>query len=439
MHHWMKGLLWALACVVGSVFVLFAWGRFRPPSSEQAGALALLQQDLKPAQGRNAFPWLWFVDIAVPDDRMDEVYAADRARLLAGFAIMAPGKSELPTAQAPFPRLASLSAADRSLLCKADEADCLGKVRSHRDEVAGLLERHAERLRRDRALSDSAYAWDDLLERGPLAIPAYAASSGLWQTAIAADFIDGRPAQALASACTQVATMRRLHAHSNTLIGTMVFAARLRGAVHLFTQLLASSTAGAPMPASCAAAFAPTTVEDVDLCPAMQGEFAFVASPVLFGEPQHWYEHWKLSIRNTRRMLAVSYGAVCEASRSAPMLADERLNLQLQPPPWDIFDLVSNSIGTILSRMSAPAFEAYLVRQQDTAATLRIGALMLWLNEHRDGSMPLPQRLALRPAWIHFADDRQLSVNADGHELTLRARGNEGKAWMTDWPLPAGY
>jgi hypothetical protein len=46
--------------------------------------------------------------------------------------------------------------------------------------------------------------------------------------------------------------MRRLHAHSNTLIGTMVFSMRLRGGVQLFAQLLADTPVDATLPPSCA-------------------------------------------------------------------------------------------------------------------------------------------------------------------------------------------
>jgi hypothetical protein len=386
---------------------------------------------------------LWFADYDVPADQLDAAYARDRLRVLAWESNFKPGTGStdpIPNPQADFPALAKISRADRDLLCKPRDADCLDKVRAHRDEVNQVLTRHPQRLARDEALRGFDYVWTDMPMGPATPMPSFGASMGLWHTAIAADFLDGHASQAMDAACTQVATMRRLHAHSNTLVSTLIFAARLRGAVQLFVQLLAAFPAEEPLPASCAAAFVPVTEADIDLCPSIRSEFALVASPELLGNQQHWYDNLSLNAKATRRMLAPRYGAMCDASLPQRLLSDERVALAAAPPGFDVFDLVSNSAGTILSRLPGPAFDPYLARQQDVAAGLRMGALMLWLHEAHEDNSPLQQRLAARPAWMHFADDRHLKVTADGKGLHLDVRDATATSdpWPTTWPLPAG-
>lgn len=442
MHRALKGLLWAVVGLVVVVMAAFAWGRLRPPTAEQSKALAALQVDSKPPQGRNAYPWLWFVDFDVPADQLDAAYAKDHQRVLAWEASFKPGTGNadaIPNPSADFPALPKLTKTDRDLLCTWREADCLDKVRTHHDAVNEVLERHRQRLVRDEALSGFDHVWADMPLSPFASIPAFAASKGLWQTAIAATFLDGHPAQAMDAACMQVATMRRLHAHSNTLISTMIFAARLRGAVQLFAQLLAVFPVDEPLPESCTAAFVPVADADVDLCPSIRSEFTQVGSPEIFGKQEHWYENLSLNAKATQRMLAPRYSALCNASLPERLLSDQRVALATAPPGFDIFDLVSNSAGTILSRIPGPAFDPYLARQQDVAASLRMGAVMLWLRANHDHDSPLQQRLASRPAWMHLADDRHVEVTADGKGLHMDVRDNNtSEPWLTTWPLPAG-
>lgn len=436
-----KGLLWAVGALLVVLMAAFAWGRLRPPTPAQDRALALLNQDLKPASGRNANAWLWFMGFDMPADKVDAAYAQQRQRMLAWAESHQAGDAAVtpPEIQADFPRLPSMSSSERDALCKPRDADCLDKVRDHRDAVLALLARHEKLLGRDRALGGFDYLWSDM-PAGPLTpVPPFATGMGLWQTEIAADFVGGHQAQAMEAACTQVAAMRRLHAHANSLVGTLVFAARLRGGVRLFSELLKEFPANEPLPPTCAAAFAPVTAEDVDMCPSMQAEFALVASPQLFGRPEHWYENLSWSGVHTQRLLAASYGAMCEPRLTQRLLVDEHVDLAKDPPRVDLFDAVSNSAGTILSRIPGPAFDAYLARQQDTAASLRMGALLIWMRDTpRDGTSPA-QRYAQRPAWIHFAQSRRVGLSVDGHSLTmdvLDVAGQGNHPWPTRWALP---
>jgi hypothetical protein len=64
---------------------------------------------------------------------------------------------------------------------------------------------------------------------------------------------------------------------------------------------------------------------------------------------------------------------------------------------------------------------------------------MLWLRETRDRHETLQQRMAARPAWMHFADDRHVAVTADGKALAMGLRDNRADdPWLTTWPLAPG-
>ncbi|ULU26080.1 hypothetical protein [Dyella terrae] len=438
-----KGLLWAVAALLVALLAAFAWGRLRPPTPEQGRALALLHKDQKPTAGRNANPWLWFMGFDIPADRVDAAYEQQRRRTAAWAESykLGSGSATPPEIQADFPKLPSMSSRERDLLCRPRDADCLGKVRAHGGEILALLARHEKLRGRDEALSDFDYIWGDIPGWPFMSIPPFATGMGLWHTSIAVDFVDGKQAQAMDAACSQVATMRRLHAHANSLVATMVFAARLRGSVRLFSELLSELPADASLPVSCAGAFAPVTAEDVDMCPSMQAESAIVASPELFGRPEHWYENWNWSGSQTQRLLAADYGAMCEPDLAQRLLADEHVEMMRHPPRVDLFDFISNSTGTIISRIPVPSFDAYLARQQDTAATLRMGALLIWMRDTpRDGTSP-SERLAQRPAWMRFAEDRHVALSTDGRSLTMGVLDIAGQGispWPTTWALPAG-
>lgn len=435
----LKGLLWAVVALLVALLAAFAWGRLRPPSPVQKSALAVLHQDLKPAHGRNAYPMFWFVGFDVPLDQLDAAYGKDRERVASWRPALDPqGRlMPIPEPHADYPALPTLSQADHKALCGVHDPDCLGKARAHNDALHALIAKHARLLANDEALSHADYLWDDMPKNPVGPMPPFDAAMGLWQTAIALDFVDGRQAQAFDGACTQIATLRRLHAHSNTVVGTLVLAARLRGGVMLFTQMLSEAPVDLVLPASCATAFAPVTTDDVDLCPGIQSEFASLEQALELGAHKHWYEHWQASAPLTQRMMAPGYAAACDPSLVKQLLADDQVSVSRSSPPFDIFDSIANSAGVVLSRIPLDDFNALFARQQDTTASLRMGALILWLRENHGDSRPVPQLLAARPAWMRFGADRSVTPTPDGHSLTMKLRNNARNEWPTVWPLPS--
>jgi hypothetical protein len=203
------------------------------------------------------------------------VYEHDRSRidnLLAGYSTKS-GTFPDPMAaiEARYPKLPPLTADEKQLICRTRKDDWLSKVRAQRDDMAALLARQPTRLKKDMAFAQDDYEWNDL-KPTVFALPPYGSTQNLWLTSAALDFADGRTAQALASVCTNALTMRRLHAHNNTLAGTMIAAARMQGAAGLFDHMLSELPLDQPLPESCHQAFAQPAPTDIDLSAGMQWE-----------------------------------------------------------------------------------------------------------------------------------------------------------------------
>jgi hypothetical protein len=439
MQQLLKGLAWLVAGACMLLVLAFAWGRLRPPTEAQAVALATLHVPLKPVQGRNAYPLLWFSDFDVPYDQIDPLYAKDGERIAAWIANLSSTHattSDSPAPHPPYPALAPLGE-DRSLLCAMRDNDCLGKARAHAEVLRVVLERHHARLERDQALSRYDYAWNDVPSHLFATIPSYGSSLGLWSSAAALDFVAGRTQQGLESTCTQALTMRRLHAHSNTMIGNMVFAGRLQSVTRLFLQMLSELPPDQVLPDSCSTAFAPITPDDVDLCTVMREEFAGFLGPGIMKLDRKWYQSWQLSETGMQRLAAPVYAVPCNETAREQLLSDRRFEAPSMNPSPDLFDWVSNWAGVIRLDISTINFNAYYNRQQDTAAVLRLGATILWLRQTRDDHRPLDVRLAQRPAWMQVSNDRGLKLSPDNASLHMGDHGNY-PTWPDEWPLPKG-
>jgi hypothetical protein len=439
MQQVLKGLLWIVAGSCLFLVVAFMWGRLRPLTEAEAAAWTTIHTPAKSMQGRNAYPLQWFADFDVPYDQIDSLYAKDNERIVAWRASLGSSRaaaSDAPAPHPPYPALTPLGE-DKSLLCGTRDDDCLGKARAHPEALHTALLRHHVRLERDQALAHYDYAWNDVPSNLFATIPNYGGSMGLWSSAAALDFVEGRTQQGLESTCTQALTMRRLHAHSNTLIGTMIFAARLQGATRLFVQMLSELPPDQALPDSCALAFAPITSDDVDLCTVMREEFAGFLGADTLKLGREWYQNWQLSYAGMQRLAAPIYAMSCNEATLQQLLSDRRFTAQPMSPRADVFDWVSNWAGVTRLDISTLNFNVYYNRQQDTAAALRLVATVLWLRETQGDHLPVDIRLAQRPAWMQVSKDRSLSLSPDKSSLRM---GDHSKysSGPNSWPLPKG-
>jgi hypothetical protein len=203
--------------------------------------------------------------------------------------------------------------------------------------------------------------------------------------------------------------------------------------------MLAELPADQDVPDACAKAFAPVETADVDLCASMQWEFRYVDGIYLMvnKEQIRWWDRLGFSRTITRRQEASQFSRMCSDDTRSKLLSDQRFTVGNMPVHSDIVDWVSNITGSVLVGTPQRAYVDYLNRQQDTAATLRLVATILWLEHTRGNGISLQDRLQQRPAWMHMADDRDLHVSKDNRSVHMGQHGL-GNADMTDWPLPAG-
>ncbi|MBB3227252.1 hypothetical protein FHW69_001853 [Luteibacter sp. Sphag1AF] len=432
------------AAVVGGLLALclfvlggmFAWGRLRPPTAEQIEALSLLARPSQPTQGRNAFSALFFSNVDVPADKIDQVYAAERPRALhwLTFDMLTATPEHWYKPAVPYPSLPRPVESDG--LCLARDQHCLAKVRQNQDTVRASLARHHVRLEHERALAGYDYVWSDLTE-GPTAdfLVSSSDSRGLWSTSAALDFVDGKFDRAFDSVCTQIETRRRLRKGTNASVVNILGGMTMSQATHLFADMLSEAPEGQPLPASCTRAFSPLTVSDVDRCALMQFDFNKTLSPDLWKADLPWTDRWKMSLEHSRRLAAPRYAAACSEAGLSRLLMDQPIT----PGEWfvhpDAFDAVSNSFGIVLMQIGAPMHESTLNRDEDIVASLRMGATILWLAQHPAPGQSLDQRLAARPAWMHVDDSRHLRVSDDGRSLLISPHG-PGSGWVDGWSLP---
>jgi len=105
-------------------------------------------------------------------------------------------------------------------------------------------------------------------------------------------------------------------------------------------------------------------------------------------------------------------------------------------PAADTFDFIANFVGTILMQIAGPTYDDYLLRQQDMAAALRLGATVIWLRDTQGSGMPLHERIERRPAWMHVDARRALRMSEDRRHLSVGWYGKRMEA-LSEWPLPA--
>lgn len=403
----------------------FAWGRLRPADAAQAQALALLTQDQRPAQGRNAWAVYWLLDYGVPDDQIDAVYARERRHLF-DWATTVPAEASTLPAYAPLvaqshPKLPGMIEEERTRLCRSVDADCLAKVREHAPSLRALLARHAARLARLQRIAPGDVLWDDTPVTPYTPLPSFGATQDLQLTAAALDFVEGRQMQALTAVCRNVQVTRQLHARTNSLIGAMVTVSWTDAAEHLFAAMLAELPAEQPVPAACEAAFAPVTAADVDLCAPMQREFQGLLAGVASIDPER---HTRLrdawlrplvDMRGLQRLLAARYAWACQADIRAAMLADRELSAARQPAVRpDLFDYLSNVIGSHLSQIPPPDYAQYLNRNTDHAAALRVTRLLLQARQAGLAPSALRQRLEQQLPTLSPDGTRSFRLDPDG-------------------------
>lgn len=427
MRRLIKGIGIVVAMLLVAVIGSFAWGRLRPPTPFQAESMALLKTPPRPAGSHNAWADFWLLDYEVPAAEREAAYARERRNVTAWTQQADPSRTEYRSELARrYPALPKLSEEEKEQLCRTNEKHCLAKVQQHVPALSALLTQHGKRLAKVRALESADVLWDDMPLDVIEPIPSFGRSQDLLLTDAALNFVDSHQRAALTQVCSNITTLRRLHAHTNSLLGAMVMAAWSDPAERLFADMLVRLPPDESAPAVCSQAFAPVGLADIDLCATIQRQYAGVVETIetFARQPPTGLDRFKQYLvpdaSNVRRLLAPSYSWACRSDQRAAMLADRRMNRsqipQVQP---DFFDTYSNVVSTILAGTAAPAYADYANRNEDYAASLRPGRALL--QAHADASNPgeLREALAPRLARLNENGTRSFSIDSDGRFVRM--------------------
>lgn len=433
----MKLLAWIVGALVVALIAAFVWGRLRPPQPAQAEAIELLQPTPAP-HGRNAWANLWLLDYDVPADRIDAVYAQERAHMQ-DWASQLPANPSTtaatykPLVAAQYPKRPVISETDHKLLCAIREDDCLAKVRAGGQPLRDLLVHQASRLTQIEAMNAADMLWDDRPINSYVyaQLPAFTHTEDLLLTAAAVDFVDGRQAQALAAVCRQAGGVRRMHAHTNALVTAMVTNAWVEAVERMLAGMLRELPSDQVVPSECMQAFAPPTQADVSLCAPMQYEFEGVANTSAMPlDPKQGsriaHQGYRVAIdpQGTRRLLAPAYAWACRQEVQAAALEDRPLSAGDVPGlHYDMFDLVSNAAGVILARVAVPAhaqYAQYAIRNEDYATGLRVTAWLLQTRGIVSTAGEWKDRLAQALPKLREGGSREIGIDPDGRFLRMR-------------------
>lgn len=419
--------------VVAAIAAIYAADLVRGPTREQRVAAERLRMPPQPP-GRNAWPALWSADYDVSPDAAERFYADDLKRLPA-WLLTAKSPQPPDTDWPHFDRAVEHAAtplipftdAEREALCGVSDENCLDKVRSQRVVVKAVLERHARRLARVEELAAFDQLWSTAPANALTPIPLAGSVTMLWTTAAASRFVAGQREQGLQTACTAALTLRRMHAHSNTLIGTMIVGNGYRRSTHLVATMLAELTPDETVPATCREALAEPTLDDVNYAGVAANEWNFIRLADNGWPKKPWHPEYAP---------AMGVGAVLvlrDEAAARAMLNDGSFDgMHLAAPP-DALQRVVHPFAPAAIVETANELTPYLEHGADYVADIRMGRLMLWLHDH-PSSAPLASRLASVPDAFGLPLGRAPVVGCEGRCLDMRERADLVR--MHDvWPV----
>jgi hypothetical protein len=429
--RWTGGLL---AALVLAWFLLRAW----PLGAERDDALRAMSAPTPPVAGRDGSDFVWLVDHDVPPPRRAELARAYRAYLDRRDALLAAGREvdakALADPLAPYTTIEDGN--DSKALCAGEER-CLGKVRADPDAAASVLAAHALAHARALALADFdglRYGVRPSLTR---VFPHYSAGRKLALTGFALQHVRGDAEGALVATCRDVAGWRRLGADSDLLITNQIGAAYVMQDLQLLAEMLAAEPTRTGLPPACTEALAPTRAAELDLCPAMRGEFRSMESMFAMSWDQDdgvWSDLMRASVDRKRTLarIAPQYARYCSTAMHDAVRADRPTGTVPETGDCAAYEMAGDPVGCILVQIArGNEFDDHQEWRGDMAAALALMRTVLWLRAQSPDPATWPDRLPGRPDELGLR--RTASVTADGRTLHM-ARRRQGKGDI-DWPL----
>lgn len=437
MKQGLRWVLWSVCGLLLAATALWTASRLWGVTDAQRAALAQMRAEWTPA-GRNGFAALWTLRRDVPADRQQAVLDAD-VRTIQAWPPQVVVERKFRSAADDYPDLAP--APDESPTWCGRDAGCLAKVAADVPAYSALVERHARLIARADALLGYDYLKSPLPPRIDGVTPVFADTIAP-ATRDALLFAQGHRQEALANVCRAIGAWRRYAANSDQLIATMVADANSVEAYgSLFAEMLAALPADAAVPAECDAALAQVQSQELSLCTAMKGEFAYGEAAIRqmmeanadkrrgirLAEPLLYDDH------GTQAMRASVFAETCDRRVAGMIERDVPASLQADAGEWwERFGCIGNMLGCMVNGIAGPAYEGYLHRRQDSGMKLRLLGTLLWLHRNPQPDASLAERLARRPAALK-SPAREIRADADGKRLRIDLYAGS-KA--SDWSQP---
>lgn len=372
-----NGLKWvgiSILSLMVAVAVVWAASRFWPLLVEQREAMRLLQAPV-PTNGGNGFSALWTLRYDGLDANAREaVLAQDVERWRTGTPGQRPvdSSAEGRYPATPLPALAR---------CGRRGMGCLAAVRADPERFAAAHAGHDALHQRVAAIAGHGHFVSPFMpfDTDPMVpLPVFHPMLDP-VSAHALAHVRGDSGAALAGACADILSGRRMTGQGDTLITSMIGAAVVETNARLLADILVELPADATLPAACEAALTPMTSGEQSLCMAMRGEFALAGAGLRLASGDPKGNRLLLDVPRTQARMAPRYAWACAAS--AELVAARDAPTPIPGPAQDRFACIANPLGCSLANLPGPDMQQYAGRPQDAAAMLRLVAAQRWLRQ----------------------------------------------------------
>jgi hypothetical protein len=441
-----KARLAGLALVALPVLAIVVL-RLVPPPRERSAARATMEQPVPPVRGRDATNALWLLDRAVPPSQQARVGAAyrhwlDQRELLLREARTAEAEA-LPDPLAKYPKLVD-APKDAPGICHPFELErCLATVRDDPARSEALLVAHAPQLRAAQALRGYDGARVGLLPGAAQPFLPLGAGRTLALTAIAARFVRGDQPGAIAEACTDLAAWRRLGTDSDSIVGAIGPTGSARQDLVLLASMLGELPASTPLPAQCTPALEDATDAELDLCPALRGEFAQLKELSKFDansvprERRFWTRLFLKTVDADRvsGFHAPALARYCGARALANARADRSARRLPEPNvACERLEWVARPGDCLLASIAVSNWADYVDRRTDLAAELALMRTWLWLRAQDPDPATWARWLPTRPERLGLR--REPRVDLAGGKLEIDLLTRVDKTYALPLPQP---
>jgi hypothetical protein len=445
-----KAVFGAFLLSLLALAIVFAYGRLRGPSPEQAEVLRILSEKPKYDPATNAEAYFWLLDYDVPEDKIQAITEEDVKRYN--------GLTD-PDSIMNYQTVAAKSYPKRKLthelidrLCSRDNIEkCLDGVSENKEVIQkALIERNSEVFALEKISNYKSYYLTMEMHLAGF-IPAHSAGEGLRLASIANEFLYGDSNLAIDKTCQQIGAFRLISANSDTLVSALLAQALAKKRMQLLAYMLNRSSVQKPLLPSCEAAFVPVATDEKMLCHAFYGEFDSLrnldvwinadtqgsSSEISFSSTDNLMMKLPSSHEIGMRVNAPSYARFCsikareaaEKNVALTQTADDR-----KASSCDMVDWVAAPQTCVLFGMAAADYDSYVRRRLHQAVQTTAMRNFLWLREQNSNSGDVEALLEARDNNLKEFDDQ---IEFDFTKGEIRALYPEVERYGLTLPMPA--